>query len=90
MTRFVSGVALAASAFALVWFLASTALLAVALAVAGLAFSNSPGWPARSTRRCRSCRRWRDARRLRRRGPPWVHVPSLLGVILVALGVSLA
>ena len=38
MTRLVSGVALAASAFALVWFLPSPALLAVALVVAGLAF----------------------------------------------------
>jgi phosphatidate cytidylyltransferase len=38
MTRLVSGVALAASAFALVWFLPSQALLAVALVVAGLAF----------------------------------------------------
>ena len=35
MTRLVSGVALAASAFALVWFLPSPALLGVALVVAG-------------------------------------------------------
>ena len=38
MTRVLSGVALAASAFALVWFLPSTALLGVALVVAVLAF----------------------------------------------------
>ncbi|MBP7779213.1 MAG: phosphatidate cytidylyltransferase [Acidobacteria bacterium] len=90
MTRFVSGVALAASAFALVWFLSSTALLAVALAVAGLAFlefarlARAVGAPlpflpalAATLAACAAV------------ALPWVHVPSLLGVILVALGVSL-
>jgi phosphatidate cytidylyltransferase len=38
MTRVLSGLALAASAFGLVWFLPSSALLGVALAVAALAF----------------------------------------------------
>ena len=90
MTRLVSGVALAASAFALVWFLPSPALLAVALAVAGLAFleyaklaravdAPLPFLPslAATLAACAAV------------ALPWVHVPSLFGVIIVALAVSL-
>lgn len=90
MTRLVSGVALAATAFALVWFLPSTGLLAVALAVAGLAFleyarlaraveAPLPFLPALAATlaACAAV------------AMPWVHVPSLLGVILVAHAVSL-
>jgi phosphatidate cytidylyltransferase len=90
MTRLVSGVALAASAFALVWFLPSPALLAVALVVAGLAFleyatlaravdAPLPFLPslAATLAACAAV------------ALPWVHVPSLFGVIIVALAVSL-
>ena len=90
MTRLVSGVALAASAFALVWFLPSQALLAVALVVAGLAFGEYaklaravdaplPFLPslAATLAACAAV------------ALPWVHVPSLLGLIIVALAVSL-
>jgi phosphatidate cytidylyltransferase len=90
MTRLVSGVALAASAFALVWFLPSPALLAVALFVAGLAFveyaklaravdAPLPFLPslAATLAACAAV------------ALPWVHVPSLFGVIIVALAVSL-
>lgn len=90
MTRLVSGVALAASAFALIWFLPSPWLLAVALVVAGLAFSEYatlaraveaplPFLPS-LTATLAAC----AAMTL-----PWVHVPSLFGVITVALAVSL-
>ncbi len=90
MTRLVSGVALAASAFALVWFLPSPALLAVALVVAGLAFveyaklaravdAPLPFLPslAATLAACAAV------------ALPWVHMPSLFGVIIVALAVSL-
>jgi len=90
MTRLVSGVALAASAFALVWFLPSPALLAVALVVAGLAFAEYaklaravdaplPFLPslAATLAACAAV------------ALPWVHLPSLFGVIIVALAVSL-
>ncbi len=90
MTRLVSGVALAASAFALVWFLPSPWLLAVALVVAGLAFfeyatlaravaAPLPFLPslAATLAACAAV------------ALPWVHVPSLFGVITVALAVSL-
>jgi len=90
MTRLVSGVALAASAFALVWFLPSPALLAVALVVAGLAFveyaklARAVGAPlpflpslAATLAACAAV------------ALPWVHVPSLFGVIILALAVSL-
>lgn len=90
MTRLVSGVALAASAFALIWFLPSPWLLAVALVVAGLAFSEYatlaraveaplPFLPslAATLAACAAM------------ALPWVHVPSLFGVITVALAVSL-
>ena len=88
MTRLVSGVALAASAFALVWFLPSPWLLAVALVVAGLAFfeyatlARAVGAPlpflpslAATLAACAAV------------ALPWVHVPSLFGVITVALAV---
>ncbi len=90
MTRFVSGVALAASAFGLVWFLPSLALLGVALVIAALAFlefarlaraveAPLPFLPAlgATLAACAGV------------ALPWVHVPSLLGVILVAVAVSL-
>jgi phosphatidate cytidylyltransferase len=90
MTRLLSGVALAASAFALVWFLPWTALLAVALAVAGLAFleyarlvravdAPLPFLPALAATlaACAGV------------ALPWVHLPSLVGVLLVAMAVSL-
>ena len=90
MTRLVSGVALAASAFALVWFLPSQALLGVALVVAGLAFleyaklaravdAPLPFLPslAATLAACAAVTL------------PWVHVPSLFGVFVVALAVSL-
>jgi phosphatidate cytidylyltransferase len=90
MTRLVSGVALAASAVALVWFLPPPALLAVALVVAGLAFlefaklaravdAPLPFLPslAATLAACAAV------------ALPWVHVPSLFGVIIVALAVSL-
>ena len=46
MTRLVSGVALAASAFALIWWLPSTALLGVVVVIAILAFVwlTPPDW----------------------------------------------
>jgi len=90
MTRVLSGVALAAAAFALVWFLPSPALLAVALVVAGLAFveyaklaravdAPLPFLPslAATLAACAAV------------ALPWVHVPSLFGVIILALAVSL-
>ncbi len=90
MTRVVSGVAMAASAFALIWFLPSAALLGVALVVAGLAFlefarlaravdAPLPFLPALAATlaACAAV------------ALPWVHVPALLGVVVVALAVSL-
>lgn len=90
MTRVLSGAALAAGAFALIWLLPSVGLLAVALAVAALAFfefaalaravgAPLPVWPslAATLAACSAV------------ALPWVHVPSLLGVIVVALAVSL-
>lgn len=90
MTRVLSGVAMAAGAFLLVWFLPWTALLGVALGVAALAFfeyvrlaraveAPLPTVPALAATlaACAAV------------ALPWVHLPSLLGVIVVALAVSL-
>ena len=90
MTRVLSGVALAASAFALVWWLPATALLGMALVVALLAYveyarliraigADLPFAPAllATLAACASV------------ALPWVHVPSLLGVLLVVVAVSL-
>ncbi len=90
MTRVLSGVALAASAFALVWWLPSNALLGVAGVVTALAFleyarlvraigAELPFLPAfvATVAACASV------------ALPWVHVPSLLGVLLVVVAVSL-
>lgn len=90
MTRLASGLALAASAFALIWLLPPPGLLAVALVVAGLAFfeyatlaraveAPLPFLPslAATLAACAAV------------ALPWVHLPSLFGVITVALAVSL-
>ena len=90
MTRLLSGLAMAAAAFLLVWFLPWTALLAVALGVAALAFfeyarlaaavaAPVPALPALAATlaACAAV------------ALPWVQVPALFGVIVVALAVSL-
>ena len=90
MTRVLSGVALAASAFALVWWLPTTALLAVALVMALLSYleyarlvraigADLPFVPAllATLTACVSV------------ALPWVHVPSLLGVLLLVVALSL-
>lgn len=90
MTRLLSGLAMAAAAFLLVWFLPWTALLAVALGVAALAFfeyarlavaveAPVPTLPALAATlaACAAV------------ALPWVQVPALFGVIVVALAVSL-
>lgn len=90
MTRLVSGVAIAASAFALVWFLPWTALLGVVLTLAALSFfeyarlaraidASVPMVPT-LTATLAAC----AAVAL-----PWVHLPSLLGVVIAGLAVSL-
>ena len=90
MTRLLSGVAMAASAFALVWFLPWTALLGVTLTLSALGFfeyarltrgidAAVPTIPT-LTATLAAC----AAVAL-----PWVHLPSLLGVVMVGLAVSL-
>ncbi len=90
MTRLLSGVAMAASVFALVWFLPWTALLAVSLAVAALAFTEYarlaravaapvpflPGVAA-TLAACAAV------------ALPWVYLPALLGIVIVGLALSL-
>ena len=90
MTRLVSGVALAASAGALIWFLPPPGLLVVALVVAGLAFVEY----ARLARAVEAPLPWLPSLAATLAACaavalPWVHVPSLFGVITVALAVSL-
>ncbi len=90
MTRLVSGAALALSAFAAIWFLSPQALLGVALVVAALAFveyaklaqavqAPLPFVPSlvATLAACAAV------------ALPWVHLPSLFGVILVAMAISL-
>lgn len=90
MTRVVSGVVLAVSAAAIIWFVPPAGLLAVALVVAGLAFleyrtlaraveAPLPFLPALAATLA-AC----AAMAL-----PWVRVSSLLGLIVVAVAVSL-
>lgn len=90
MTRLVSGLALGAAAFAIVWLLPWTGLLVVTLVLAGLAFVEYaqlaaaveaplpflPGLAA-TLAACAAV------------PLPWVHVPSLIGVILAAIAISL-
>jgi phosphatidate cytidylyltransferase len=90
MTRLVSGLTLALGALALVWWLSSTQLLVVALAVAALAFveyarlaravgAMLPPLPSlvATLAACAAVTM------------PWVHLPSFLGVMIVAVAVSL-
>jgi phosphatidate cytidylyltransferase len=90
MTRVLSGLALALGALALVWWLSSTQLLAVAVAVAALAFHEYarlargvgaplPYGPAlvATLAACAAVTL------------PWAHLPSLLALALLAVGVAL-
>lgn len=90
MTRLLSGVAMAASGFALVWFLPWMPLLGVTMALAALGFleyarlarsidADVPIAPTlvATLAACASM------------ALPWVYLPSLLGVVLVGLAVSL-
>ncbi len=90
MTRLLSGVAMAASVFALVWFLPWTALLGVTLTLSALGFFEYarltrgvdavvPTIPtlAATLAACAAV------------ALPWVHLPSLLGVVMVGLAASL-
>jgi phosphatidate cytidylyltransferase len=90
MARVLSGLALAAAAFALVWFLPWNALLVVALAVAALAFveyarlAQAVGaplpWVVSLVATLAACLVVPT---------PWLHVPSLLALALVAIAVAL-
>ncbi len=90
MARVLSGLALAAAAFALVWFLPWNALLVVALGVAALAFvefarlAEAVGaplpWLASLVTTLAACIAVTA---------PWLHLPSLLALGLVAMAVSL-
>ena len=90
MSRVLSGLTLAAAAFALVWFLPWNALLVVALAVAALAFveyarlAEAVGaplpWLASLAATLGACVVVTT---------PWLHLPSLLAVALVAVAVAL-
>lgn len=90
MTRVVSGVAMAVAALGLVWFLSPNQLLVVVLAVCALAFveyarlvrtvgAPLPFWPTlvATLVACSTV------------GQPWIHVPSLLVALLIAVAVWL-
>jgi phosphatidate cytidylyltransferase len=90
MTRLLSGLALALGALALVWWLSSTQLLVVALAVAGLAFHEY----ARLARAVGAMLPYLPALAATLAAcaavaMPWVHLPTLLAVALVMVAVSL-